>query len=63
MACRHTGFHDICTAYDRRSGVLVFHWTCERCGARLTEARREQYRPAFDPSGNERFRTQQPAAG
>jgi hypothetical protein len=35
--------------------VLVYHWTCERCGARLSEAGREPYRPAFDPRGNERF--------
>jgi hypothetical protein len=55
MACPHDGFHDIRTAYDRRRGLLVFHWTCERCGARLSEARREPYRPSFDPRGNERF--------
>jgi hypothetical protein len=35
--------------------VLVYFWTCERCGARLDEARREDYRPAFDPHGNDRF--------
>jgi hypothetical protein len=63
MACRHNGFHDIRTAYDRRSGVLVFHWTCERCGELLTEARREPYRPAFDPRGNDPFVSQQPATG
>jgi hypothetical protein len=55
MRCAHGGFHAISTAYDRRSGVLVYHWTCERCGARLSEAGREPYRPAFDPRGNERF--------
>ena len=53
--CAHDGFHSIGTSYDRRSGVLVFHWTCERCGARLSEARRERYRPSFDPRGNEPF--------
>lgn len=55
MACRHDGFHSIGTSYDQRRGVLVFHWTCERCGARLSEARRERYRPRFDPLGNQRF--------
>jgi hypothetical protein len=55
MACHHDGFHDIHTAYDRRREVLVFHWTCERCGAKLKEAAREKYRPAFDPEGNRRF--------
>jgi hypothetical protein len=53
MSCAHNGFHTICTTYDRRSGILVYHWTCERCGARLSEARREQYRPSFNSRGNE----------
>jgi hypothetical protein len=55
MDCSHNGFHGIRTAYDRRRGVLVYFWTCERCGERLEEARREKYRPAFDPRGNDRF--------
>lgn len=41
--------------YDRNSGVLVYFWTCESCGKRLGEARREDYRPQFDPQGNQRF--------
>jgi hypothetical protein len=56
-ACGHDGFHAIRTEYDRRNGVLVYFWACERCGARLGEARRERYRPAYDPEGNERFVT------
>jgi hypothetical protein len=55
MGCPHDGFHSICTSYDRRRGLLVYHWTCERCGTRLSEARRERYRPSFDSRGNERF--------
>jgi hypothetical protein len=35
--------------------VLIYFWTCERCGARLNEAARESYRPQFDPHGNDRF--------
>jgi hypothetical protein len=54
MQCRHDEYHAIQTAYDRSSGELVYFWTCERCGMRLGEARREEYRPAFDPSGNKR---------
>ena len=53
--CRHDGFHGIQTVYDRRHGVLVFFWTCDSCGKRLGEARREEYRPQFDPAGNARF--------
>jgi hypothetical protein len=52
--CDHDGYHAIQTAYDHSGGELVYFWTCERCGMRLREARREAYRPAFDPSGNKR---------
>ena len=38
VACSHDGFHAIHSRYDRRDGVLVYYWTCERCGARLNEA-------------------------
>jgi hypothetical protein len=55
MPCPHDGFHGIGTAYDRQRGVLVYFWTCERCGARLREARRDEYRPSYDPHGNDRF--------
>jgi hypothetical protein len=61
MACAHDGFHAIRTTYDRRSGVLVYFWACERCGARLGDARRERYRPSYDPHGSERFLTSQAA--
>jgi hypothetical protein len=55
VSCSHDGFHAIHSRYDRRDGVLVYYWTCERCGARLNEAARESYRPQFDPHGNDRF--------
>ena len=61
IACAHNGFHAIGTKYDRRNGVLVYFWACERCGARLGDARRERYRPSYDPYGNERFVTSQAA--
>jgi hypothetical protein len=52
MTCSHDGFHGIGTTYDRRREVLVFFWTCDRCGERLREARRDEYRPSFVPHGN-----------
>lgn len=55
MNCAHDGFHSIHSAYDHLSGVLVFFWSCEHCGARLDELYREAYRPRFDPLGNERY--------
>ncbi|HEV3377482.1 MAG TPA: hypothetical protein VG126_09415 [Thermoleophilaceae bacterium] len=57
MACSHDGFHAIRTSYNRRSGVLVYFWACEQCGDRLGDARRERYRPSYDPHGSERFLT------
>lgn len=60
MMCEHDGFHAIQTAYDRSSGVLVFFWICEHCGAQLREVRREEYRPAFNPTGNRVFLTVRP---
>jgi hypothetical protein len=54
MACRHDGYHSVRSLYDRRRGLLIYFWTCERCGVRLDEVRREDYRPAYDPRGNER---------
>jgi hypothetical protein len=55
MSCSHTGFHTVSSHYDRDRGLLVYHWTCERCGARLKEARRDDYRPSFDPRGNDPY--------
>ena len=52
MACAHDGYHAISTDYDQRKGVLMFVWTCERCGSRLGEAGREPYKPSFNPHGN-----------
>ena len=56
MACAHDDFHAIASSYDRRQGLLIYHWTCERCGARLSEARRQPYRPAYDPYGAQAHR-------
>jgi hypothetical protein len=51
MKCGHEGFHRIASSYDRDRGLLVYFWTCERCGRRLHEAARSHYRPHFDPRG------------
>ena len=49
MGCRHEGFHQVRSRYDRERGMLIFFWTCEVCGTRLSEFRREAYRPHYDP--------------
>lgn len=55
MACRHEGYRAISSSLDRERGLLVYLWTCERCGARLNEASRTSYRPKFDPLGSKPF--------
>lgn len=51
--CSHEGFHNIRSAYDHDRGLLRFFWTCEDCGARLSEAHRSDYRPHFKPRAND----------
>ena len=58
MACAHDSYRTIDSHYDLGRGVLVYYWRCEGCGARLGEATRLDYRPSFDPRGNEKFRLQ-----
>jgi hypothetical protein len=53
--CPHAGFHGIRTVYDRDRGLLRFFWTCEDCGSRLSEAYRSEYRPQFNPFGNDPY--------
>lgn len=55
MDCSHDGYREIRSRYDSESGVLLYFWTCESCATRLGEAAREDYRPSYDPSGNDRF--------
>jgi hypothetical protein len=59
MTCAHEGFHAIRTKYDQPQGVLIYFWTCERCGARLGEAHRLAYRPTYEPNGNGQFSASQ----
>lgn len=62
MDCKHDEFHTVRSSYDQDAGVLLFFWTCERCGERLNEALREQYRPRFDPHGNDPYLVDRQAA-
>ncbi len=55
MTCQHEGYRTISSSFDRERGLLVYLWSCERCGARLDEASRHSYRPNFDPLGNKPF--------
>jgi hypothetical protein len=55
MNCAHDGYHALQSEYDRSRAVLVYVWVCEACGSRLRVAAEQQYRPAYDPHGNDRF--------
>ena len=48
MACTHDQYRSVLTSYDRRGGTLVYFWRCDRCGARLGEHERVQYRPQYE---------------
>jgi C4-type Zn-finger protein len=50
--CRHDGLHSITTQYDRDGEILVYYRQCERCGSRLGDVDRVDYRPDFNPAGN-----------
>jgi hypothetical protein len=58
MACSHDTYRTFDSHYDLRRGLLVYYWRCESCGTRLEEATRLEYRPSFDPRGNDKMRVQ-----
>lgn len=55
MDCSHDGYRTVSSNYDNERGVLVYFWSCEACGVRLQDALREEYRPSFDPRGNDPY--------
>ena len=54
--CDHD-VHHITTEYDRKRQILVYYRTCEDCGIRLSDVARVDYRPDFNPVGNEPYLT------
>jgi hypothetical protein len=57
ITCKHDTLHSITTEYDRRQQILVYYRECEDCGSRVGEVTRLDYRPDFDPAGNEPYLT------
>jgi hypothetical protein len=53
--CDHNTLHSITTEYDRKRAVLVYYRQCEECGRRLDDVIRVDYRPDFNPAGNEPY--------
>jgi hypothetical protein len=49
VACSHDTYRSITTSYDRERRLLVYFWTCDKCGAYLQELRRRKYEPRYEP--------------
>lgn len=53
--CKHDALHSITTEYDHAQQILVYYRKCEDCGRRLGDVTRLEYRPDFNPSGNDGY--------
>ena len=53
--CTHDTFHSGVGRYTPETGRLRYVMVCEACEAEVAEVHVEQYRPAFDPAGNEPY--------
>jgi hypothetical protein len=53
--CKHDTLHSITSEYDHKRKVLTYYRKCEDCGLRLGDVARLEYRPDFDPGGNEDY--------
>ena len=55
--CSHDGFHSGEGRYSADTQTLRYVVTCDACGAELREVTVQQYRPDFNPRGNDAFMT------
>jgi len=55
-SCSHDGFHSGQGRYLHDSGVLRYVVVCDDCHAEVREVQAQEYRPRFDPHGNEAHR-------
>jgi hypothetical protein len=53
--CTHDGFHSGQGRYIQATGRLRYVVICDDCGAELREVTELEYRPDFDPHGNDEF--------
>jgi hypothetical protein len=53
--CTHDGFHSGQGRYTQATGRLRYVVICDDCGAELREVTELDYRPDFDPHGNDEF--------
>jgi hypothetical protein len=55
--CKHDGFHTGQGRYSPDSGQIRYVMICDECQQELAEVHRLEYRPSFDPHGNDSFLT------
>lgn len=55
--CRHDGFHSGQGRYSRDTQRLRYVMVCDTCEQELREVVTMDYRPEFDPRGNEPYLT------
>ena len=55
ITCTHDGFHSGQGRYSQATGRLRYVVICDDCGAELREVTELDYRPDFDPHGNDEF--------
>jgi hypothetical protein len=53
--CTHNGFHSGQGRYLQATGRLRYVVICDDCGAELREVTELEYRPDFDPHGNDAY--------
>jgi hypothetical protein len=53
--CEHDGFHSGEGRYDQDSKRLRYIVVCDACQAELREVHVQDYRPEFNPRGNDGF--------
>ena len=51
--CTHDGFHSGQGRYIQATGRLRYVVICDDCGTELREVTELEYRPDFDPHGND----------
>jgi hypothetical protein len=53
--CTHDGFHSGQGRYIPATGRLRYVVICDDCGSELREVTELEYRPDFDPHGNDQY--------
>jgi hypothetical protein len=52
---KHDGYHSGQGRYSRDTGRLRYVAICDDCAAELREVTTIDYRPRYDPNGNDRY--------